>query len=54
MIKKVDLSELKTMENTVTPVGSLIAKIVAGAGCGVTCGGAGCGGWCGGAACAGW
>lgn len=53
MIKKVDVSKVKLMEDAVTPVGA-ICKFIVGAGCGVACGGAGCGGWCGGAACAGW
>ncbi|MBQ9983800.1 MAG: hypothetical protein IJP29_04350 [Lachnospiraceae bacterium] len=53
MIKKVDLSQVASMEEAVTPAIPLL-KYIVGAGCGVACAGAGCGGWCGGAACAGW
>lgn len=53
MIKKVDLSEVTSMEEAVTPAFPLL-KLITGAACGVACCGAACGGWCGGAACAGW
>lgn len=53
MIKKVDLSQVTSMEEAVTPALPIL-KLIVGAGCGVACAGAACGGWCGGAACAGW
>jgi hypothetical protein len=52
IIQKVDLLELKSIEEAVTP--NPFAKWIVGAVCGVACGGAACGGWCAGAACGGW
>ena len=54
MIRKVDISKVTTMEETITPAANALTKLVTGAVCGIACLGGACGGWCAGAACAGW